>query len=47
MTSPSKTLTLFFRRTWPGALLAAGLFVTAAWIGLLGFGLFQLGALAF
>ena len=47
MTGPSKTLTLVFRRTWPRALLAAGLVVTAAWIGLLGFGRFQLGALAF
>jgi hypothetical protein len=43
----SKTLALLFRRTWPGALLAAGLAVTVAWIGLLGFGLFQIGVLAF
>jgi hypothetical protein len=47
MTMRSTALTAILKRAWPGALLSVGLAVTAAWIGLLGFGLFQLGALAF
>ena len=36
-----------FRRVGPPAVLAVGLIVNAAWIGLLGYGLFELGKAAF
>jgi hypothetical protein len=32
-----------FDRVWPQAVLAAGLSATAAWIGLLAYGIFELG----
>ncbi len=34
-----------FNRVWPIIGLAAGLLVTAAWIGVLGYGLLKLGVL--
>lgn len=36
----------FFHRIWPMAIIAIGVIATAAWTGLLGYGLFRLGKLA-
>lgn len=36
-----------FHRTWPMAFIAIGLMVTAAWTGLLGYGLFTLAGMMF
>jgi hypothetical protein len=36
-----------FHQVWPPAVLAIGAIATAAWIGALGYGLFELGGMAF
>ena len=36
-----------FHRVWPLAALVAGLFVTVAWVGLLGYWVVRFGGLAF
>jgi hypothetical protein len=36
-----------FHRVWPPAALAVGLIGTMAWVGLVGYGVFKLGELAF
>jgi hypothetical protein len=38
--------TLLFQRTWPVAFFAASFVAQAAWVGLLGYGIFKLGELA-
>jgi hypothetical protein len=38
--------TLLLQRTWPIAFFTTAFAATAAWVGLLGYGLFKLGELA-
>ena len=38
--------TQFLQRTWPVAFFAASFVAQAAWVGLLGYGIFKLGELA-
>jgi hypothetical protein len=37
----------YFHRNWPQITLAIVLLINAAWIGLLGYGVFQLGEMVF
>jgi hypothetical protein len=44
---PSVDPVSYFQRTWPPTLLVAALIINAAWMGLLGYGLFELGEMVF
>ena len=40
---PSVDPVSYFRRTWPPTVLTIALIINAAWMGLLAYGLFELG----
>jgi hypothetical protein len=41
------SITAFFHRVWPAAVIVLGLVLNLAWMAMLGYGLFSLMALAF